>query len=65
VTWGKVDPDQLSDTVVCYTDATIALPVMAAYALTKRTPRTLRRLYDRRGEMLARLASDFLKKQKG
>ena len=64
VTWGKVDPDKLPDTVVCYTDTTIALPVMAAYALTKRKPRTLRRLYDRREEMLARLASDFLKKQK-
>jgi deoxyhypusine synthase len=59
VTWGKVDPDQLPDTVVCYTDSTIALPIMAAYALTKRRPRPLKRLYDRRAEMLSRLASDF------
>jgi deoxyhypusine synthase len=64
VTWGKVDPDKLPDTVVCYTDTTIALPIMAAYALKKRKPRTLRRLYHRREEMLARLASDFLKRQK-
>ena len=63
VTWGKVDPEQLSDTVVCYTDSTIALPIMAAYALKKRQPRPLRRLYDRREEMLARLASDFSKGQ--
>jgi deoxyhypusine synthase len=54
-----VDPEQLPDTVVCYTDSTIALPIMTAYALTKRRPRKLRRLYDRREEMLARLASDF------
>jgi deoxyhypusine synthase len=64
VTWGKIDPEQLPDTVVCYTDSTIALPIMAAYALTKRQPRALRRLYDRRGEMLSRLASDFSKTRK-
>ncbi len=63
VTWGKVDPDQLPDTVVCYTDCTIALPVMTAYALTKRKPRPLRRLYDRRGAMLERLAADFARQQ--
>jgi len=64
VTWGKVDPEQLPDTVVCYTDSTIALPIMAAYALTKTAPRKLRRLYDRREAMLARLASDFAKSRK-
>jgi len=63
VTWGKVDPAQLPDTVVSYTDSTIALPIMTAYALTKRGPRPLRRLYDRRGSMLERLASDFAEKQ--
>ena len=59
VTWGKVDPEQLPDTVVCYTDSTIALPIMAAYALTRRKPRTGKRLYDKREQMLSRLASDF------
>ena len=64
VTWGKVDPAQLPDTVVCYTDSTIALPLMTAYALTRRTPRPLRRLYDRRAEMLSRLSADFAKARK-
>jgi deoxyhypusine synthase len=64
VTWGKVDPAQLPDTVVCYTDATIALPIMAAYALSRRKPRPLRRLYDRRTEMLSRLSADFAKRRK-
>jgi deoxyhypusine synthase len=59
VTWGKVDPAQLPDTVVCYTDTTIALPILASYALTVRKPRALKRLYDQRAEMLARLAEDF------
>ncbi len=48
MTWGKVDPDRLPDAVICYTDTTIALPLLTAYALARREPRPLRRLYDRR-----------------
>ncbi|HOX05031.1 MAG TPA: deoxyhypusine synthase [Planctomycetota bacterium] len=55
VSWGKVDPRQLPDAVVCYLDSTVALPLMAAYALARRRPRKLRRLYDRRAEMLDRV----------
>ena len=46
VTWGKVDPDQLPDAVVCYADTTIALPLLTAYAITLRAPRAPSRLYD-------------------
>jgi deoxyhypusine synthase len=63
VTWGKVDPEQLPDTVVCYTDSTIALPIMASYALGARKPRKHRRLYDRRAAMVERLRADFLAKK--
>ncbi len=62
VTWGKVDPEQLPDTVICYADTTIALPILASYAMAARPPRKLKRLYDRREEMLARLAADAQKK---
>src|SRR5258705_9053389 len=48
VSWGKVDPDKLPGTVVCYLDNTIGFPILAAYALAKRKKRRLRRLYDRR-----------------
>ena len=27
MTWGKVDPEKLPDSVTCYTDSTIALPL--------------------------------------
>ncbi len=53
VTWGKVDPDRLPDAVVCYLDSTVALPLLVAYAMAKKTPRTLKRLYPRRGELVA------------
>jgi deoxyhypusine synthase len=47
MTWGKVDPDMLPDTVTCYLDSTVFLPLMTAYALATRSPRPLRRLMDR------------------
>src|SRR5207244_4134243 len=48
VTWGKVDPDKLPDTVVCYVDTTVALPLLTAYALTAHAPREPKRLFARR-----------------
>jgi deoxyhypusine synthase len=49
VSWGKVDPAKLPAAVVCYTDTTIALPLLTAYALARRPRRNLKRLYDQRG----------------
>src|SRR5438552_15936794 len=48
MTWGKVDPDKLPDSVTCYADSTIALPLLTAYALARHSPRPPRRLYRRR-----------------
>ena len=48
MTWGKVDPEKLPDSVTCYTDSTIALPMLVAYALARHEPRPLRRLYKSR-----------------
>ena len=59
VSWGKVDPDRLPDAVVCYTDSTIAMPLLTAYALGKHSPREPKRLYERREEMLARLQEEY------
>jgi deoxyhypusine synthase len=59
VSWGKVDPDRLPDAVVCYTDSTIAMPLLAAYALGKHAPRPPKRLFKRRQEMLDRLKAEY------
>lgn len=61
VSWGKVDPEELPDTIVCYTDSTIAVPIIAAYVINQCEPRPLKRLYDRRGEMMERLITDYKK----
>jgi deoxyhypusine synthase len=61
VSWGKVDPEKLPDTVVCYADTTIALPILTAYALATHGPRKQKRLYDRRDEMVKKLAREYRK----
>lgn len=61
VSWGKIDPDRLPDSVVCYVDSTVALPLITAYALARRKARKPRRLYERRDEMMARLKSAYEK----
>src|SRR5690348_7319032 len=61
VSWGKIDPDRLPDAVVCYLDSTVALPLLTAYARGRHAPRPLRRLYDRRDEMMKLLRSEFAK----
>ena len=61
VSWGKVDPDKLPDTVVCYLDSTVALPLLCAFAFDRVGKRTRRRLYDRREEMLAVLGKAYRK----
>jgi deoxyhypusine synthase len=59
VSWGKIDPDRLPDAVVCYLDSTVALPLLTAYAHARHAPRALRRLYDRREEMMNLLRNEF------
>ena len=60
VSWGKIDPEELPSTIVCYTDSTIALPLLTAYVLNQCQPRQLKRLYDRREEMMEKLRTDYM-----
>ncbi|MFL5340669.1 MAG: homospermidine biosynthesis protein [Gemmataceae bacterium] len=64
MTWGKVDPATLPDTVTCYLDSTVALPLMTAYALAKRRPRPLRRLMDRLEELTKTLEQEYHARRK-
>jgi len=59
VSWGKIDPEQLPDAVVCYTDSTIALPILTAYVLSRTGPRPLKRIYDRRLELMEQLRAQY------
>jgi len=59
VSWGKVDPTKLPDAVVVYTDTTIAMPILTHYALSKRKPRKLRRLFDHREKFMKALTKEY------
>jgi deoxyhypusine synthase len=61
VSWGKVDPDRLPDTVVCYCDSTIALPLLTAYALATHRPRKPKRLYEQREALMDKLVREYRK----
>ncbi|MCD6304256.1 MAG: deoxyhypusine synthase [Planctomycetes bacterium] len=57
VSWGKVDPARLPDAVVCYADTTIAMPLLVHCALAGHAKRPLRRLYDKRADLVEAMAA--------
>jgi deoxyhypusine synthase len=59
VSWGKIDPDMLPGTVVCYLDNTVALPLLTAYAKARVGQRPLKRLYDQREAVMDRLRKEY------
>ncbi|MBI5528690.1 MAG: deoxyhypusine synthase [Deltaproteobacteria bacterium] len=65
VSWGKVDPNQLPDAIVCYLDSTVAAPIFTHYALARVKPRKLKRLYDRRTELVEKVKKEYFAHHKG
>jgi deoxyhypusine synthase len=61
VSWGKIDPDKLPDTVVAYIDSTVAMPIIASYVLAKCKPRKPRRLYRRLPEAVEAMRTEYRK----
>ena len=64
VSWGKIDPNHLPDAVVCYLDATVALPLLTHYALAKHKKRPLKKLYSRRNEFMELLKREYWKRNR-
>src|SRR5262245_39280224 len=64
MTWGKVDPEQLPNTVTCYLDSTVALPLLTAYALAKKQPRKPRRLMDKLPGLMTELEREYGNRRK-
>jgi len=56
--WGKLK-DAVRNNVVVYGDATVALPVMAAWALAKCRPRPPKRLYEKRERLTQRIVKRY------
>jgi deoxyhypusine synthase len=60
VSWGKIDPDKLSESVTAYLDNTVALPLLTAYVLQSTRPKKLKRLYRRGPELNKGLIRAYL-----
>src|SRR6202008_5166089 len=61
VSWGKVNPGVLPDTVVAYCDSTIAFPLFCEYAVGSTYGRRPRKeLVHRRQELVAALTREAL-----
>jgi deoxyhypusine synthase len=45
VSWGKINPDELKNTVVVYADTTLAVPILFSYAFEKAKSRKRKELY--------------------
>lgn len=59
VSWGKIDPTKLEESVVCYGDITAYFPIITNYVL-KTTPRkSPKRLYDKRKELFLKLRKAY------
>jgi len=59
MTWGKIDPEQLPDTIVCYCDSTVAWPIATAYVMSQERKRPLKRLFEHRTELMANLQKAY------
>ena len=54
----------LPDTVTCYVDSTVFLPLLTAYALATRPARSLRRLMDRLPSLMQGLHAEYQSKRR-
>ncbi len=59
VTWGKIDPKEVEKSVIVYTDSTIALPLITAYIMQNTAPKKLKKLYDRKDELMKKLRDSY------
>ncbi len=61
VSWGKIKPEQLDNSVVVYSDATLVLPIIFGYALQTCSQRPHKRIYPQIPELVKRLKKEMKK----
>ncbi len=64
VSWGKIDPTKLEETITAYVDVTVAFPLLAAYVLQTTKPKKLKRLFERGDELRKKLIESYLENNK-
>ena len=64
VSWGKIDPTKLDESVTAYVDVTVAFPLIVAYIRQTTKPKKLKRLYERGEELREKLIKSYLENNK-
>jgi deoxyhypusine synthase len=60
VSWGKITPEMLPDSVVCYGDTSVYLPLLTSYVTEAGIKKRYKRLYSRLVEMFSEMREDYL-----
>jgi deoxyhypusine synthase len=60
ISWGKIRSEEIKNHVVVYSDATIAVPILAGYVLSERKPSKKKSLY----KQLSKYTQELKKKVK-
>ena len=63
VSWGKINREELKNTVVVYSDSTIALPILFSYAYERCQPRKRKNLYLQRENLMAKMKKEYKRKK--
>jgi len=63
VSWAKVDPDTVSQSIVCYSDTTIVMPLLTAYLKNCGIQREPKRLYGKVPELMEKLRKAFMEQK--
>lgn len=58
VSWGKVNPESLENSVIVYSDSTIVLPLITAYILQNSNPKEKKQLYTQKELLIAELKKE-------
>jgi deoxyhypusine synthase len=64
VSWGKIDPAKLDESVTAYIDVTVAFPLLVAYVRQTTKQKKLKRLYDKGEELRTKLVKSYLENNK-
>ena len=65
MTWGKGRSEpMLPDTLTCYLDSTVFLPILTVYAQAAHAPRKHKRLMDRLDDLMKELEAGYIKNRK-
>lgn len=62
VSWGKINPNELRNTIVVYSDITLAAPILFSYAIEKAKPRRQKNLYLKLPKLLYGIEKEIKKK---